>query len=77
MSTRFVSLDLVHSTTNTELLAEGECIRCEAPLCIHQPDEELTSRLLGTCPDCRAWYLIDAETGLMALLPDEADLRDA
>jgi hypothetical protein len=77
MSTGFVSLDLVHTSTDTELLAELECARCGATLWIHQPDEQLAARLLGTCPDCHAWYLIDAETGLMALLPDETDLRSA
>jgi hypothetical protein len=77
MNTVFVSLDLVHTTTDTESLVESECTRCDATLCIHQPDKELANRLLGTCPDCLAWYLIDADTGLMALLPDETELRNA
>ena len=77
MTTLYVSLDLVQTTADTESLAEVECARCGATLWIHQPDEQLTDRLLGTCPDCRAWYLIDAEAGLMALLPDETDLRKA
>jgi hypothetical protein len=77
MNTAFGSLDLVPMTIDTESLAEIECTRCDATLCIHQPDEQLGERLLGTCPDCFAWYLIDADVGLMVLLPDETDLRIA
>jgi hypothetical protein len=29
-----------------------------------------------TCPDCFRWYVLDAEARLMALLPDEDDLRN-
>jgi hypothetical protein len=77
MNTVSVSRDLVPTITATESIAELECTKCSAILEIHQPDEQLAGRLLGTCPDCRAWYLIDAEAGLMALLPDETDLRNA
>lgn len=77
MNTVFVSLDQLHTPTDTRSLADLECTRCDATLCIHQPDEQLVDRLLGTCPDCFAWYLIDAVKGLMVLLPDETDLRNA
>jgi hypothetical protein len=77
MNTAFVSYRLVPMTIDAESLAEVECPECDAILCIHQPDEQLADRLLGTCPDCFAWYLIDAEVGLMVLLPDETNLRNA
>jgi hypothetical protein len=73
----FVSLDLVRIPIGERLLNEVECTRCDATLDIHQPDEELSARLLGACPNCRAWHLIDADAGLMAVLPDETDLRNA
>jgi hypothetical protein len=77
MNTVFVSLDLIHTSINDRPFDQIECIRCKSFLHIHQPDEELADRLLGTCPDCFAWYLIDAAEGLMVLLPDQTDLRNA
>ena len=76
LSSVFVSLELVRTPIDARLLDEAECTRCDATLEIHQPDEELSARLLGTCPNCGAWHLIDAEAGLTAVLPDETDLRD-
>jgi uncharacterized protein YbaR (Trm112 family) len=58
-------------------LDQVACSRCRSTLDLHQPDEQLAERLVGTCPECRAWYLIDAGAGLMLPLPDEADLRRA
>lgn len=53
------------------------CPACEAHLRVHQPDERSPDRLLGTCPACSAWYLIDAGAEVMCRLPDERALRDA
>jgi hypothetical protein len=77
MNSVFVSLDLVRTPIDIRSLGELECTRCNATLDIHQPDEQLTARLLGACPNCQAWHLIDVETGLMVVLPDETDLRNA
>jgi hypothetical protein len=52
-------------------------MQCDTALQLHQPDQQVVERFLGTCPDCLAWHLIDTATGLMALLPDETDLRNA
>jgi uncharacterized protein YbaR (Trm112 family) len=52
------------------------CPECRSPLEFHQPDEGLPDRLLGTCPGCHRWYVLDVEARLMALLPDEDDLRN-
>jgi hypothetical protein len=35
------------------------CQECESTLRLHQPDPELPDRLLGTCDDCKSWFLID------------------
>jgi hypothetical protein len=55
---------------------EIACAACQDQLWVHQPDERLPRRLLGTCPSCLAWYLIDAEKAVMVRLPDEDALRD-
>jgi hypothetical protein len=48
--------------------ADGElgstlCRACQARLNIHQPDENRPEHLLGTCPSCGKWYLIEFGTG--------------
>jgi hypothetical protein len=53
------------------------CPACRDHLFLHQPDEECPDRLLGTCDECRAWFLIDAAGKVMVRLPDEAELRDS
>jgi hypothetical protein len=52
------------------------CAGCRDQLQIHQPDDRLHTRLLGTCPSCLAWYLIEADAAVMVRLPDEDALRD-
>lgn len=49
------------------------CSRCGNVLEIHQPDENLPKRLLGTCDRCKAWFLIDLDEAILVLLPDELD----
>ena len=34
----------------------------EKNLIVHQPDPETPDRLLGTCDECKSWYLMDART---------------
>jgi hypothetical protein len=31
--------------------------------------------MLGTCPECKSWYLMDCDVGVMFLMPDDR-LRD-
>jgi hypothetical protein len=45
------------------------CPNCEARLILHQPDPELDDRLLGTCDDCKEWYLVDGEGQITHALP--------
>ena len=52
------------------------CPRCSASLVLYQPDEQWPERLLGTCADCHAWFLIDAAREIMIRLPDEEELGD-
>lgn len=47
----------------------ARCPECATPLAIHQPDPGLPDRLLGTCPSCRTWSLLDGDGGLVAILP--------
>jgi hypothetical protein len=58
-----------------ECAAEVLCARCHDVLDRHQPDDELPDRLLGTCPCCSSWYLIDASACVMYLLPDVGSPR--
>ena len=51
-------------------LSHARCTACLSPLELHQPDEQLPTRLLGTCSRCRSWFLIDAVEKVMVPLPD-------
>ena len=35
------------------------CRTCGSKLDLHQPDPEMTDRILGTCARCKTWYLFD------------------
>jgi hypothetical protein len=35
------------------------------------PDQEMPDRLLGTCDECKSWFLIDAVREVMIPLPVE------
>ena len=37
------------------------CPVCQTPLETHQPDPDMPERLLGCCPRCRAWTLVDLQ----------------
>ena len=63
----WISLSLDRSRLQDVL--EVRCTKCESPLELHQPDQGLPERLLGTCEDCYAWYLMDVTKGVMVLLP--------
>lgn len=51
-------------------LLHAPCVRCRSPLSLHIPDPHRPERFLGVCEECRAWVIIDDESGLAALLPD-------
>ena len=75
MDSVFVAMDLTRLPFRSDEPATILCTKCYTTLDRHQLDTELPSRMIGTCETCKAWYLIDVDEGLMALRPDEGDLR--
>jgi hypothetical protein len=65
----------VFERVRTDEAAEVLCACCQGVLDRHQPDPARPDRLLGTCPECGAWFLIDDEAGVMLALPDVSVLR--
>jgi uncharacterized protein YbaR (Trm112 family) len=49
------------------------CPRCENPLTLHQPDEELAERLLATCEDCKSWFLTNAAVSVLTPILEASD----
>ena len=45
------------------------CLSCDTPLELHQPDSDTPERLLGTCPACGAWFILDGREGPVPVLP--------
>jgi hypothetical protein len=60
-----------------EDIGEVLCDCCQSVLDLHQPDPDRPDRLLGTCPECGSWFLIDGDAHTMLALPDVRTLRDA
>jgi hypothetical protein len=77
MTSRSLALDLIPLPTDLEDRSEFSCPACCDDLEIHQPDEQQPERLLGLCPSCCAWFLIDFSAAVMVRLPDGDGLRDA
>jgi hypothetical protein len=71
MTTPLASFECVRFECSDEVL----CANCQTPLDRHQPDIEQPDRLLGTCCECRCWYLIDDCAHVMYSLPDLRTLR--
>jgi hypothetical protein len=53
---------------SAEPMLEIPCPGCRQFLAVHMPDPNLPERLLGTCAACKAWYVMDAAAGVMALV---------
>jgi hypothetical protein len=60
-----------------EDIGEVLCGCCQSVLDRHQPDPDRPDRMLGTCPECGAWFLIDGDARTMLALPDVRTLRGA
>jgi hypothetical protein len=60
----WVSLDMARFPTLCGNLCQFLCLSCDSSLELHQPDPGFAERLLGICPDCQRWYILD-------LIPDE------
>ena len=54
-----------------------DCPHCGEVLILHQPCVESPERLLGTCPACMGWFLLDGLRGgaVTVLLPGDAKTR--
>jgi hypothetical protein len=57
--------------TSRDCFAEIPCPICLSNLSIHSPDPDLPDLLLGTCEDCRSWYVMDTSKGEMVRVPLE------
>lgn len=77
MTSTPLSLDVIRLQADGEAPLEIVCTGCQEYMVIHQPDDERPDRLLGTCPSCSAWYLINPAADVMVRLPDEDALRVA
>ena len=53
------------STENNALM----CRKCGSDLTLHQPDTERPERILGTCNECKAWYLFDGDLERVEIAP--------
>jgi hypothetical protein len=53
------------------------CEFCENELDLHQPDTMSPERLLGTCDECHAWFIIDifSEFDGLAITRIEREVR--
>jgi hypothetical protein len=56
---------MIHSLDSRALTP---CQNCGCELQLHQPDPDLPKRLLGTCEECKSWFLLDLVAGSMTLL---------
>jgi hypothetical protein len=65
MTTIPLSLD----ETRVDFLSEIACPDCGSFLALHSPDIEMPERMLATCDDCKAWYLMDLAGGTLTSLP--------
>ena len=77
MTSISLALDRIHPNPVADDVVEMACPRCHNCLSIHQPDEQLPDRLLGTCEECRTWFLINAAAGVIVRLPNEEEMERA
>ena len=45
------------------------CRACGSDLSLHQPDPEMPERILGTCEECKTWYLFDGDLECVEIAP--------
>src|SRR5271166_1436500 len=53
-------------STESEALV---CRDCGGDLSLHQPDPEIPERILGTCDECKTWYLFDGDLERVEIAP--------
>ena len=59
-----VSLAMARFPTLCDNLSQILCMSCATSLDLHQPNAGFPDRLLGICPECQRWHILD-------LMPDE------
>jgi hypothetical protein len=69
---RTVQTRLTQTDLPMDAAAEGDvcCSVCSKQLILHQPDFDRPDRLLGVCPKCRAWFVVDRQGGTLLCLPE-------
>jgi hypothetical protein len=75
MPSRPVAPDVVRLAIDPADPSGVRCTGCHEALAVHQPDVERPDRLLGVCPECRGWFLLDVALGTIVRLPDQDALR--
>ncbi len=75
MKSIYLDLDLIGLDANPNGPLRVGCPSCLDDLTVHQPDQQSPDRLLGTCEECRAWFLIDTDGGIMVRLPSVEAFR--
>lgn len=53
-------------STESDALA---CRNCGSDLGLHQPDPEMPERILGTCDECKTWYLFVGDLECIEIAP--------
>lgn len=77
MSARDSAFEVIPDLSEEEPYSCVRCPDCQGQLAIHQPDERLPDRLLGTCRKCLAWFLLDEGGEISFRLPDMEALKVA
>jgi hypothetical protein len=76
-----VSLELISFSISHDDQPELRCKHCGEDLVLHQPDGQFPGRLLGVCPACRGWSVMDLmpdkDEAIMVLLPGNGYFRSA
>lgn len=52
-----------------EFVPRAHCPHCGSDLSLCQPDEARPDRLLGSCPGCEAWYVVDGHQHVLVEVP--------
>lgn len=67
MKSREASRLFISEPDSTE--SDALCRKCGSDLTLHQPDPEMPDRILGTCDECKAWYLFDGDSERVEIAP--------
>lgn len=60
---------LNRSRTVATTVLSSICEKCGTPLTLHQPNVDQADRLLGTCEECKSWYVTSGWPMRLVYLP--------